>query len=268
MRPSEETDKDWIFARREGRELPAGASEDTIGKWMVFARPEDVDPLWDAIARDVRAGELAKHTLNAKVSTAARAGAYDDEHHVICVYTADWRKTGTVRHAHRALRRLGVDWTIFYKTNAQTEAGVYSGGGRRSYVYRSEQFDEDFHNVPLEEVFSTDRSTRNLALAKVGHRLGVRGKPTEAVAVIADGDCEFRGERGRHHRIVLPKSEEARESLKAMFPRDLLTFDVDAKLWIAHESVDQAEIHAALKRHVEGAAAFRDGKISLVAKPG
>lgn len=87
------------------------------GKWMVFARHNQIDSLWAQIASATHAGRLG---FAAKVSPRNEADS-----HVVCVYTRNYTDRRDVYKVRSALRRLGVHWKIAYKPEIYTHCGIY-----------------------------------------------------------------------------------------------------------------------------------------------
>ena len=120
--PSTCTDRFWITAR-----APGSAVSRDAGKWLVFVSRARVDAWWERIRRAVRAGELGP---SAKVSTCRPTpNAKGGTDHVICVYVRNAHDELEVDRVRDALRSLGVDWPIPFKTDDQTRSGRYAGRG-------------------------------------------------------------------------------------------------------------------------------------------
>ena len=83
------------------------------GKWMVFAKSEDVDAVWAKIVTSLWEGKLG---ASAKVSGVASSGS-----HVVCVYVDPFWETGEVERVLSALRHeCGVVEAIKYKVDGIT----------------------------------------------------------------------------------------------------------------------------------------------------
>ncbi|KAG5633427.1 hypothetical protein H0H81_007873, partial [Sphagnurus paluster] len=94
------------------------------GKWMVYAKPHQVDDLWSRIATAVVANAPSGTGARAKVSPAR-----PDEPHVVCVYVEDYSDPQEVARVREALRRAGVRWKIGFKPDVYTHLGIYKGNG-------------------------------------------------------------------------------------------------------------------------------------------
>ncbi len=141
--PSRDTINPWVYARGTGQ----GCHEDGqtyVGKWLVFVAPANVDRVWAAIQG---ATEVDRLGIAAKVSTRCQTG-YESDHHVICVYTRDFRDKADVARVLDGLRSLGIEGRLFYKTDQATLSGIYSGEGPftktkgRASLYSSDEFEE------------------------------------------------------------------------------------------------------------------------------
>ncbi len=125
MIPSEVTDRYWLHAARAEGEYPPPTSRN--GKWLVFVGRDNVDDVWSKIAQAVKKGALGS---SAKVSTAKpNANAKDPSTHVICVYTYDSDDLADVKRVRQALRDLGIERPIGYKTDAATHEQRYQVRG-------------------------------------------------------------------------------------------------------------------------------------------
>jgi hypothetical protein len=91
------------------------------GKWLVFVSSDEVDNLWERIAKSTLAGTLGD---SAKVSP---RGEEDFEFkHVICVNNADYRSMDEVNRVRDELRRLGVTSRIPYKPDIYMHCRIFS----------------------------------------------------------------------------------------------------------------------------------------------
>lgn len=126
--PSGVTNIHWLYAHRQQGSYPE-ATEEGSGKWMVFVPREQIDNVWLIIAEAIRQGKLGN---SAKVSTARpNPNSTNQNDHVICVYTYDYRDLEDVKRIRSTLRELGITWKIPYKTDAATYAGQYQVRGHR-----------------------------------------------------------------------------------------------------------------------------------------
>ena len=107
------------------------------GKWMVFCKTEEVDQVWERIARAVVEGRLAPCNA-AKVNPRDVSGSGNN--HGIMVYTKDFSNKADVDCARSKLRsECGIVEKISYKPDIYTHLGVYSHNewGLRPSLYRS-----------------------------------------------------------------------------------------------------------------------------------
>ncbi|MBM3261602.1 DUF1917 domain-containing protein [Candidatus Kaiserbacteria bacterium] len=109
----------WIYARRKTGTYPEHTSRG--GKWLVFASGRSMPAIWKRVKAAVengQLGELAKRN--------ASSG-----HGVICVYTYDWKDHDDVMRIRSELRTIGIAKKIPYKTDENTERGIYRAGGSK-----------------------------------------------------------------------------------------------------------------------------------------
>jgi Bles03-like protein len=103
------------FLHVKGPEAAAGTPR-RPGKWLIFVSRSRIDGLWDEVRRAVERGRLG-HA--AKVSTALpNPMSPDPKKHMICVYTGNEDDPTDVRRVRDALRQLGINWKIPYKSDA------------------------------------------------------------------------------------------------------------------------------------------------------
>ena len=123
--PSQVIDEYWLFAERKSGTYPASTAN--CGKWLIFIRRSEIDAWWTKIRAATEQGRFGN---SAKVSTLkSKPNVSDPNEHVICVYIYDWIDEKDVRRVRRALGELGVDWEIKYKTDQDTNAGLYAANG-------------------------------------------------------------------------------------------------------------------------------------------
>jgi hypothetical protein len=101
-------------AERDLRQL-AVACELITGKWMLFLAPEEVDEVWERVARATAQNRLG---IGAKVEIAG--GAETGKARLLCVYTRDFRDKRDVARALDVLRQLQLVMLggeqIYYKS--------------------------------------------------------------------------------------------------------------------------------------------------------
>ena len=124
---------EWIWSCRRKKRVNASK----IGKWLIFCSPQHVDSLWAMIATSMDGGALSNVSIGCKVNTAGR----DPNKHVICVYTANYLNKDGVAACLSALRKLGVDGVLSYKTDNQTRAKQYASRGFKASTYSSYDFE-------------------------------------------------------------------------------------------------------------------------------
>lgn len=115
------TDEPWIWSKDSFHE----GKVRHVGKWLIFVDPSHINGQWVAIDLATSMKELG---VEAKVTTAFEVL---DGHHVICVYTVDWRDEADVMRVREYLRRLGFTDTLFYKRDDDTRAG------RSTHTYKA-----------------------------------------------------------------------------------------------------------------------------------
>jgi activator of 2-hydroxyglutaryl-CoA dehydratase len=106
-------------------------SESKTGKWLIFVNRKNIDEVWQKIKSATEEGILG---IEAKVSTATPKPediGYDNDTHVICVYTYDWTDEKDVKRVREELRKLGITNRIPYKTDEDTGKGKYRARGHK-----------------------------------------------------------------------------------------------------------------------------------------
>jgi len=129
--PSKTTQMYWIIQDAPGVR-PEATEDELAGKWLIFAEPDQADPLWKKIRDATVAGKLG---ISTKVSTAKPNPDSRDTRRVIYVYTPDWQDEAGIMQIREELRALGVEERIGYKRNIETFRGEYSQKGKRVTYY-------------------------------------------------------------------------------------------------------------------------------------
>lgn len=88
-----------------------------VGKWMIFEESDKIDMLWGKVVYHLC---IERQKGFAKVSTRKKG-----ERHVICVYVDDYTDLEEVKGLRKALRAIGVDKRIGFKTDAYTHLNIY-----------------------------------------------------------------------------------------------------------------------------------------------
>ena len=126
------TDDYWVYAHRKHGEYPEYTSRG--GKWLIFVSSLNLDALWTKIKNAVENGSLGGM---AKAPAKRNPPFQSSNHGVICVYTYDWEDVQDVKRIRQELRRLGIRRKISYKTDEDTEQGMYraNSGDKISKYY-------------------------------------------------------------------------------------------------------------------------------------
>ena len=114
----------WVEAARRIGEYPAAT--DRSGKWVCFTNEADTPRMWRLVATATTAGLLGSFSDMAP----ARKGS---DARVIEVHTYDWKDADDVRRVRDELRKLGYVNPIPYKTDTDTEAGIYKQTGFKRF---------------------------------------------------------------------------------------------------------------------------------------
>jgi hypothetical protein len=110
----------WVEAIRRVGEYPTATERS--GKWVCFTNEEDAARMWRLVAAATTAGLLGSFSDMGP----ARKGS---DARVIEVHTYDWKDADDVRRVREELRRIGYFNPIPYKTDTDTEAGIYKQTG-------------------------------------------------------------------------------------------------------------------------------------------
>lgn len=111
----------WTYAQRKNGEYPEHTSRG--GKWLIFVGSHNLDRVWAKVknaVEDGRLGGIAKAS-NPKHESYSR----NSSSKVICVYTYDCKDIQDVQRIREELRKVGVIRKISYKTDEDTERGIY-----------------------------------------------------------------------------------------------------------------------------------------------
>ena len=119
----------WEYAQRKDGEYPEHTSRG--GKWLIFVSSHNLDAVWSKIkvaVEEGRLGGMAKASKRNSHSLPVRVRAQTSQnsnYKVICVYTYDWKDHQDVQRVREELRKLGIVRKISYKTDEDTEKGIY-----------------------------------------------------------------------------------------------------------------------------------------------
>jgi len=91
----------------------------TVGKWMLFLKPQDADEQWEKIARATAQGELG---CSAKINpTKDRV-----QDVVCCIYTSNFADKADVQRVLFALENMGFGIKCGYKPDFYTYLDIYA----------------------------------------------------------------------------------------------------------------------------------------------
>lgn len=117
----------------------------TTRRSRVFGQVDDLSPSSRArrlVEIHRRRGLADRLGPSAKAATSEWNYRRDDEERLICIYTHDWRDRRDLLRVLKELRSMGFAGRLTYKTDADTERGIYGPGaaiywsppGRQSFV--------------------------------------------------------------------------------------------------------------------------------------
>lgn len=124
-------DTSWLFAANFN--MYDTVNEEKFGKWMLFLPTESIDAVWNKVKMEIRNGNLWR----SNVSTTNP----EYSNYAIMIYTKDYTDLEDVINILNILESSGIkspNDIIKYKTDAQTNAGIYSGGPQKPWIYRSD----------------------------------------------------------------------------------------------------------------------------------
>jgi hypothetical protein len=119
--PSQTYHTFWIYVDRDKTiEVLEKYQKKAVGKWLLFMDKDKIDKAWEVIKEATLRGLLG---YSAKVSTVKFDAQKDSSQRVICVYTYHWQDEEDVFRVEKALRTLGFQMDLCYKTNETTLQG-------------------------------------------------------------------------------------------------------------------------------------------------
>lgn len=113
----------WIYA--ESTKKAKKPTKDS-GKWLIFCPTDQIDAAWNQVKDATERGMLGGKS---KVSTLK---GFRGKDFVICCYTYNWKDEEDVMRVREALRELGFEKPLPYKTDADTMAGKYEATGHKN----------------------------------------------------------------------------------------------------------------------------------------
>jgi hypothetical protein len=120
IRPSKVTDAYWLSV--ECKTYNFKKPTERAGKWLVYLSIDRIDEYWTKIKQATEEGFLG---YSSKVATARPNPLASSKAKLIVVYTYDWLDEKDVFRVREALRKLGIEKKISYKSNADTMSGKY-----------------------------------------------------------------------------------------------------------------------------------------------
>jgi Domain of unknown function (DUF1917) len=124
--PSQIQDKYWVSATARKRRV---RRTERSGKWLIFVPLDELDAAWAKVKKATQEGLLGN---SSKAATAlSNPNAADPAKRVICVYTDDADDREDVLRVRQALRDLGFDRPMPYKTDQATLEGRYQINGHK-----------------------------------------------------------------------------------------------------------------------------------------
>src|SRR5689334_15556098 len=118
--PSQVTTGDgWHFAYRQKDDYPCEAK----GKWIVYARRDKIDNLWQLLRLATEEGYLGSFS---KVSTAVLSETAKTGVHTICIYSYDAEDRDDIMRIREFLRDMNIMTPLEYQTwNAEKMVTIY-----------------------------------------------------------------------------------------------------------------------------------------------
>lgn len=129
--PTEITEGYWVYAsvvKSQGH--PQKFKQTKSGKWLVFSDIKDHDSIWQKIKRATQDGLLGVGAKAATSKPNPNAPSVDEK--VICIYTYNWLDIDDVYRVEKTLRKIGIEQTLYYKTDSDTIAGQYKINGSKN----------------------------------------------------------------------------------------------------------------------------------------
>ncbi|KAG6808554.1 hypothetical protein H0H92_003752, partial [Tricholoma furcatifolium] len=177
----------------EALDALARAHSVLTGKWLIYAKPYQVDDLWSRIVTKVVANAPSGIGARAKVSPAR-----PEEPHVICVYVDDYNNMGEVERVRVALRRVGVRWKIGFKPDIYTHLGIYKSNHLDDDDQLAPQLDKVSNAlcVTLRQTLGHESRYRGIYVGMEGTALLERRLSKCALALNDDLSPQILSERG------------------------------------------------------------------------
>lgn len=146
--PSTITDDYWVYASvKQQLNHPRKYNSHKSGKWLVFADIKKIDTTWQTIKKATENGHLG---VGAKAATAkSNPNATSDSEKVICIYTYNWQDVDDVYRVEKALRSIGIEETLYYKTDSDTLEGKYKVRGSKGISKYISKATQSYHKHGL-----------------------------------------------------------------------------------------------------------------------
>lgn len=146
--PSKIIDRYWVFASvKEQKSHKRKFKSNKTGKWLVFVDIKELDKAWKTIKQATEKGILG---IGAKAATAKpNRHASSEKEKVICVYTYNWQDVDDVYRVEKSIRSIGIETTLYYKTDQDTLAGNYRVNGSNTISKYISKATKNFNKFDL-----------------------------------------------------------------------------------------------------------------------
>lgn len=121
--PLDMADRYWEYAQRKNGQYPAHTARG--GKWLIFVRDSNLNSTWTKVKTAVEQGKLGSLAKAPNRKRGSLSRTRNSNYNVICVYTYDWQDRQDVKRIREELRKIGISRKIPYKTDEDTERGIY-----------------------------------------------------------------------------------------------------------------------------------------------
>ena len=157
--PSQIIDDYWVHASvKEQKDHPRKFKNLKIGKWLIFSEIKEIDATWQTVKKATESGLLG---IGAKVATSmSNPNTTSESEKVICVYTYNWQDVDDVYRIEKALRSIGIESTLYYKTDNDSIKGNYKVNGSKNiskYISKATNSNRKFqleslHGIGYEKI--------------------------------------------------------------------------------------------------------------------
>ncbi|KAI8973993.1 hypothetical protein BD414DRAFT_498803 [Trametes punicea] len=209
------------------------------GKWLIFAPPDKVDAVWNAVATSLVTGPLSSTSAYAAKVATSPENETPNYNHVLCVYMPDVYDRASVAEVMRVLLRNHGMNLMGVKSDLYTEIGIDSKhpSGIPSTVWKNTALMKDTEIKSLKEEYFAELNASRTATIKEGAaaKAAEIKKPRPKPKKKAGDDNPFADDEDDQEE---EKAESSAPSSKPKSKKPAMKRKVDTDVFVSDEEAE------------------------------